>query len=252
MSSCPRAFEVDAMRDGRLGETERASFVRHLSTCAACARDVRFFEDLAASLRSEHASDELHGRRERGRLLAAFDRSLMTGERRGRPRLVLALAIVVLTGLAAASALHVARLAPAPRLPENAPSVQRAPAPHENTAESASTASLTPPIASVRIIDAPPPPPVASARPASSIAAEFRAAMALFDGGDYVRAAGAFASFASSHPTDGHAEDAAYLRVIALQRAADGVGTRRAAIDYLTRFPNGFRRAEVEPLARPR
>jgi hypothetical protein len=45
------------------------------------------------------------------------------------------------------------------------------------------------------------------------------------------------------------AEDAAYLRIIALQRLGAGGETRRAAETYLQRFPTGFRRAEVERLA---
>jgi hypothetical protein len=49
---------------------------------------------------------------------------------------------------------------------------------------------------------------------------------------------------------DPRAEDAAYLLVIALQRASDLPGARAAARDYLQRFPDGFRRAAIEPLAR--
>jgi hypothetical protein len=48
---------------------------------------------------------------------------------------------------------------------------------------------------------------------------------------------------------DLRAEDAAYLRVIALQRAGDAPAMQRAVRDYLRRFPRGFRRVEVEQLA---
>jgi hypothetical protein len=51
-------------------------------------------------------------------------------------------------------------------------------------------------------------------------------------------------------PEDPRAEDAAYLLVIALQRASDADGARQAAGDYLRRFPNGFRRASVAAIAR--
>jgi TolA-binding protein len=63
-------------------------------------------------------------------------------------------------------------------------------------------------------------------------------------------AAAAFASFLAKHPHDPRAEDAAYLRVIALQRSGDSGSVRWAAQEYLRRYPEGFRRAEMEALAR--
>jgi TolA-binding protein len=83
---------------------------------------------------------------------------------------------------------------------------------------------------------------------APTAAEELRAAMALFDAGDHRRAAAAFASYVTKHPSDPRAEDAAYLRVIALQRSGDDAATKEAARDYIARFPAGFRRAEVERL----
>jgi ferric-dicitrate binding protein FerR (iron transport regulator) len=94
----------------------------------------------------------------------------------------------------------------------------------------------------------------ASAPFASAIApdpsVDFRAAMAGLDVGDYKQAAAAFASFLEKHPRDRHAEDAAYLRVIALQRCGDTGATTEAALEYLRRYPKGFRQAEVEILSR--
>jgi hypothetical protein len=82
MTACPRAFEVEALRDGRLTGAERSAFERHLAGCAACAREFAAFERLASALRDGPAgtTDDLHARRERTRLLAAFDRALI-----GRP-----------------------------------------------------------------------------------------------------------------------------------------------------------------------
>ncbi len=80
--------------------------------------------------------------------------------------------------------------------------------------------------------------------------AEFRSAMAALSEGDHTRAAEAFARFVSDHPTDSRAEDASYLRVIALQRAGDLEAMKTAASDYLHRYPRGFRRVDVEPLSR--
>jgi outer membrane protein assembly factor BamD (BamD/ComL family) len=74
--------------------------------------------------------------------------------------------------------------------------------------------------------------------------------MALLDDGEDARAATAFSTFIAKHPSDPRAEDAAYLRVIALQRAGSAVDMKEAAEDYLRRYPAGFRRSEVERLAR--
>jgi hypothetical protein len=68
--------------------------------------------------------------------------------------------------------------------------------------------------------------------------------------GDNHQAATLFATFLGKHPGDRRAEDAAYLRAIALQRCEDIVGTKDAAREYLRRYPYGFRRLEMEPLSR--
>lgn len=74
--------------------------------------------------------------------------------------------------------------------------------------------------------------------------------MSAFDSGDNVHAASRFAAFLSRHPSDLRAEDAAYLRILALQRAGDFPAVQQAARDYLGHYPRGFRRAEVEALLR--
>jgi TolA-binding protein len=74
--------------------------------------------------------------------------------------------------------------------------------------------------------------------------------MSLFKDGDNARAAAHFGTFLIEHPRDARAEDAAYLRVLALQRAGNSSAVKQAASEYLNRYPHGFRRAEVEPLAR--
>jgi hypothetical protein len=79
---------------------------------------------------------------------------------------------------------------------------------------------------------------------------EFRAAMAELKAGNNARAATLFAAFLAQHPRDSRGEDAAYLRVIALQRTRDATATKQAAAEYLRRYPEGFRKAEVEQLSR--
>jgi hypothetical protein len=89
-ASCPRLFEAEAMRDGRLGGAELASFKRHMTTCSVCSHEVEVLESLSAPLKSTSSGrrevDELHLRRERTRLLAAFERTLLISEPRWRPR----------------------------------------------------------------------------------------------------------------------------------------------------------------------
>lgn len=92
--ACPRLFEVEALRDGRLAGSERDDFQRHLAKCAACTLEASELERLGEALRTSRTgpTDELHVRREKTRLLSAFDRTLL---RENRPwlsrRLVLAL-----------------------------------------------------------------------------------------------------------------------------------------------------------------
>ena len=81
-------------------------------------------------------------------------------------------------------------------------------------------------------------------------AADFLAAMTALNGGDNRGASARFAAFIHEHPRYSRAQDAAYLRVIALQRAGDTSAMKQAAGVYLSRYPNGFRKTEVESLSR--
>jgi hypothetical protein len=72
----------------------------------------------------------------------------------------------------------------------------------------------------------------------------------LLERGDDCAAAAGFANYGASYPDDPRAEDAAYLRVIALQRCGSDADMKRAAREYLSRYPSAFRRAEVDRLSR--
>ncbi len=347
-TACPRLFEAEAMRDGRLVGAERTSFERHVALCHACAREVQALEALAAAVRHRPGEkpDDLHVRRERTRLLAAFDRALVAPERRSAPRrLVLpATAAAVLVGLLAVhrvpssapparpagAVIHpdgaalwsermegnrervvlergalwihvdhssgegrllvvlpdgeledtgttfavsaeddhttrvaveegrvVLRLRGRPPLPigpgetwmPDAPApvacatVALPPVPVPSAQPSLGAPTSRPPRSSA---------PVASALPALAPdpSADFRSAMDALDRGDNCEAATSFAAFLAKHPRDSRGEDAAYLRVIALQRSGDAGGMKEAAQDYLQRYPAGFRRAEVDRLSR--
>jgi TolA-binding protein len=351
-ATCPRLFEVEALRDGRLAGAELLRFQSHLGLCAVCAREAQALQTLAESLRSPAnaaSADELHVRRERTRLLAAFDASLVPTARSNlaKPWLALAVALAVLSVLGAlAFVLWPSRSAPvaatAVKLPEpvliRADSSARWSRRLQNQVETvvlesgalsirvdhavsqrrllvilpdgeledigttfsvsaaaghttrvtvqdgsvvlrlhgkpplalgAGDAWTPPPAPAPEPVSAAPPPAPAvhvkaapSAAPAASVAssdaqplladpsADFRAAMSAFNAGDNPRAAALFAAFLSQHPRDLHAEDAAYLRILALQRIGNSPATQQAARDYLGRYPRGFRHAEAEALTR--
>jgi hypothetical protein len=362
-ASCPRLFEAEAMRDGRLGHAERASFEKHVRSCAACAREVRALDTLGERLRTTagESADELCTRRERTRLLAAFDRALVAPEGRPGSSNVQRWWIRA-TGVAAVAAAVITLLplrgreTPAARRPEIHADAEAAWSEHveadgERVVLERGTLSIhvdhasapgrfavvlpdgeledigttfavrveaghttrvavvegrvvlrmrgqapvavdqgetwVPPTIAAPVASAPAllavpeasapallgdpafssPSPTSAApaittssgtqtlSPASPMrsaiavpAPEFRAAMSAFDAGDWHDAAALFAAFGAKHPTDPRAEDAAYLRVIALQRCSDD-RARQAAREYLTRFPAGFRRAEVGTMA---
>jgi hypothetical protein len=340
------------MRDGRLVGAERASFERHLATCPECAREVNALRGLADALRAsvEGAADELHVRRERTRLLAAFDRTLVTPERRKAPRRILASAVgVALLGLGLslvvrgrersgavhtqasraiihaepatvwsehtegqrervmleqgslwihvdheggerrllvelpdgeledtgttfavrAEAGHTTRVAveegqvvlrlrgkPAVTLGLGETWVAEVPAPV--ACASAPSLPEAPPPSAPPLLIASNPPHARPSAPATSGSSgplaegssDFRAAMDALNRGDNRDAATRFDSFVAQYPGDSRAEDAAYLRVIALQRCGDAGATKQAAAAYLRRYPAGFRQAEVERLSR--
>jgi len=347
---CPRLFEAEAMRDGRLTGPKQTSFERHVAMCPACSREVQALEALAESVRAsplDHtAADELHVRRERTRLLAAFDRALLAprrswsaGHRLLWPAAVLGLVVAIL---------FLPRVRRSAEAPEHASSAvvhadstavwsERSEGDRENvvlergalwihvdhssgegrlvvvlpdgeledigttfmvSAEDGRTTRVavqeghvvlrlrrqapialgpgdtwTPdprPVASAwaSVVPSADPAPTTridrgerrtpsprsstslAASPASDPSVDFRAAMAALDVGDNHQAATAFADFLEKHPRDPRSEDAAYLRVVALQRSGDSAGMKHAALEYLRRYPAGFRQAEVEPLSR--
>lgn len=344
--SCPRLFEVEAARDGRLTGLELARFRAHVNHCAPCAHEAEALDAFGQALRSlpAVANDDLRVRRGRTRLLAAFNTALLPAPSNVKRWLVPLLAAACVTALTLtlwhsgsaptrSTAVKVSATAAAPareaiavlaspasqwsrqveshretitltagtltvsidhtlsprrlrvllpdgeledlgttfsvtatptatthvavqdgtvilRLRERAPIILGAnqtysPSRSEPPAKTASP--LHPPL--------PAPARAGSAAPVPSSAAvdaasEFRAALSALNAGENARAASLFGSFLASHPTAPSAEDAAYLRVLALQRAGNTQAMRSAARDYLARYPAAFRRAEVEPLAR--
>jgi FecR protein len=337
-AACPRLFEVEAARDGRLGSAELASFRLHAARCADCSREAEALDALAAALGAmpTRPADDLHARRERTRLLTEFNRGVVAPAPQRRRAAWVAAALLVTIGVVLLRVLHRA----SPSLASNA--VVRAIGPtvwsesvqgsvdrirleqgalwihvdHSTeparrlvvllpdgeledigttfTVQAAGERTTRVAVEDGRVVlrlrghlgveigrgetwtpvgqpkaaacasaspEADPSSGVSAARPARSATPraseprsdpliDFRAAMAAFNAGDNAAAAAAFARFVADHPRDPQAQDAAYLRVIALQRAGAGNAMKQAAADYLERYPNGFRRTEVQKLAK--
>lgn len=97
----------------------------------------------------------------------------------------------------------------------------------------------------------PPPPP--SAKPAAEDGtAAFVEGMGMMERGDYGAAAHHLEAFSQSHPGDDRAEDAAFLVILALQRAGRPTEAAAAARRYLSGYPAGFRRAQARAIAEAR
>jgi hypothetical protein len=82
---CPRRFEVEAERDGRLTGRARVSLELHLSTCADCRAEAHALKSLASALAALPVSeaDDVSARRQRHRLLVAFNDSQLASRGHG-------------------------------------------------------------------------------------------------------------------------------------------------------------------------
>lgn len=355
-SPCPRRFEVEAMRDGRLTGAELAGFARHLNVCPSCSREVQALDRLAEAIRTsahDHGvADELRVRRERTRLLAAFDRALVSSSERSRSQRWFWSWPVAAAGMVLAGSFVFWRARaheqPAPRanlavvqadtsavwsrhtqgdrerivlergvlfvhvdhsagggkqlvvaLPDG--ELEDIGTTFSVSAKDGRTARVS--VQEGRVVlrirdkapialgpgeawtaDAPATPAPAQApgprldggpdqRPSAAVQAsqqhrllaarsapkqhdaadpslDFSAAMAAFDRGDCRQAAAGLERFIAGHPRDPRSEDAAYLRVMSFRKCGDERSTKAAAVSYLQRYPAGFRRLEVERLAR--
>ncbi len=272
---------VEARRDGRVGEREAASLDRHLVACASCRALTADLERMAgfAGRPSAPSLSPLDQRRERLRLLrdAAFAPTSLAGTR-SRVQLVrfAAAAAMILGVLAGGTALAVLGL---PSAKAGAPGAEsrsaEAPAPTARLLVAVPYAATIPapvveaPPASAAVVAEEPAPVIAAPRPApprakkigptpTAVAPAAEApndgASALADGvelierGDYGAAADRLRAFRQSHPTDVRSEDAAFLSVLALERAGRHAAAVGAARDYVASYPRGYRRAEAQAI----
>jgi hypothetical protein len=92
--------------------------------------------------------------------------------------------------------------------------------------------------------------PAASAKPAvDDGSAAFVEGMGMIERGDYGAAAKHLDAFSKSNPNDDRAEDAAFLVILALQRAGRSAEAVAAARRYLGTYPAGYRRAQAQAIA---
>lgn len=82
----------------------------------------------------------------------------------------------------------------------------------------------------------------------AAAARAFERAMAAFTSGAYLEADEQLAAFAARFPADGRREDAAFLRAVIATKRGDAAAAVARARAYLSRFPRGLRRAEMERL----
>ncbi|MEO7328756.1 MAG: FecR domain-containing protein [Minicystis sp.] len=115
----------------------------------------------------------------------------------------------------------------------------------EASAAPAPSAPLVP--ASPRLAARPPAPKAKSTIDDGS--PQLNEGVALIARGDYGAAAERLEAFEKSHPGDDRAEDAAFLVIVAMQRAGRRAEAAAAAKRYLIRYPAGYRHAEAEAIA---
>jgi hypothetical protein len=106
---CDRLWQVEALDDGRLEPKDRASFERHVPTCAACSSELLRLRELG-QIMSEAPSAErtdLERRRARIALLSAANQRVIERQARSRKLRIWALAAAVpLLALSGAALAH--------------------------------------------------------------------------------------------------------------------------------------------------
>jgi hypothetical protein len=262
---------VDALHDGRLEGPERASLQRHLAACAECRAldaDYARFADLVRRPAAE--TSPLSHRRGRMRVLqaaAVLDDAHDRGSLHGIVAAVTpaatglrapALALLVAISMAATGATRsrveaatggAAQAAPPSGEPPSLVAVGEA-APPAVTAEQVAPAPSTPAPTAAPAKRAPP--RAVTARAAARVSeagADLAGGVRSLEHGDFGEAVERLSAFRESHPEDPRAEDAAFLTILALDRAGRHEAAAQAARRYLAGYPRGYRRAEAAVVA---
>ncbi|AKV00479.1 hypothetical protein AKJ09_07142 [Labilithrix luteola] len=101
---CTRLWEAEALSDGRLTGTDRASFERHAARCVECRQELAELAKLSATLQAVDvgALGELERQRARARLLERANAAILEAPQRQRPRRFALLAVAALVACSAA------------------------------------------------------------------------------------------------------------------------------------------------------
>lgn len=132
-----------------------------------------------------------------------------------------------------------APVAPAPRIAARGPI---APAPRALPEAPAPPPEVAPPEPEKVV-------PAVAPRGPSAASIAFADAMQALRRGDYAQSAAQLEGFSSAHGKDPRADEAEYLRAIALQRAGRAADAAAAARRYLSTRPRGAHRAEAQRIA---
>jgi TolA-binding protein len=258
---------VEARRDGRLDDREAASIERHLAVCADCRaldRDLARIKELAGG--EPRPVTSLEHRRGRMRLLQAAatldapgDRSTLSGvsagsrERRSTWKVpaVAALAASLLMGVGSWHGRLAEGSAAAASEPPAATIARQIEV--ERRAAPAIARSIAPePRRTIAAVEAPVARPVPHAAPAAAAttdATSFADGVGSLARGNFGEAVERLGEFRRKNPHDARAEDAAFLVVMALERAGKHEAAAQAAREYLQSYPEGYRRGEAAAIA---
>ena len=115
---CPRIWEAEAIEDGRLDSTARASFERHAATCDACRGELLTLARIAETMNDlpQHEDPPLDRRRARVALLQRANEHLMRGRAKQvrTGSLAVALACVLAAAFVASRAVIASRASARP------------------------------------------------------------------------------------------------------------------------------------------
>jgi TolA-binding protein len=252
--ACAMAPLVEAHHDKRLGGREQASLDRHLASCAGCRALAQDLDALGDMARIEDAPrlTPLEHRRARTSLLRAAAGN--DGAPRRRPRAPSWAVLAFAAGIALGAGL-LRRDPPPPELARRLPPPVRlaaieAPPPSvkAEAARAPAVHTAAPAASPPRVAKVPPPPQPTATSAAPNEGGAFAEGVAAAGRGDYATAAARLSDFAAQRPGDARAEDAAFLAVLALDRAGRAEAAATAARGYLSRYPGGYRASEIQAI----
>jgi TolA-binding protein len=113
----------------------------------------------------------------------------------------------------------------------------------------AARSASNPPAVNPPAVNPPAVNPPAVNPPEDSSSRDFSEGMEALARGDAAQAAARFDRFRQQHPADARADDAAYLRAIALQRAGRRTEAAAVAREYLATHPRGAHREQAKKIA---